>query len=49
MCKTETDDVRKILFLLAGSVTSVTTTGLDEIDLIIGEYGKTGDTWTDAQ
>ena len=35
--------------LLAGSVTSVSTFGLDDIDLIIEEYEKTGDSWNDAQ
>ena len=35
--------------ILAGSVTSLTTSGLDELDLIIEEMDKTGDSWTDAQ
>ena len=35
--------------LLAGSVTSVSTLGLDDIDLIIDEYEKTGDSWNDAR
>jgi len=35
--------------LLSGSVTSISTAGLDELDLIIEEMDKTGDSWTDAQ
>ena len=35
--------------ILAGSVTNLTTSGLDELDLIIEEMDKTGDSWTDAQ
>ena len=30
-------------------VTSVKTDGLDELDLLIDEIEKTGDTWDDAQ